>query len=92
MVEAHAQSTSDFLIEGFSYQLRAGASHVTNRRSVTFFPSGSDTYSPSSGVKVIKISMNGTDWLDPSTCKVQFDITNTHGTGALTFLSGDTFF
>ena len=32
--------------------------------------------------------MNGTDWLDPSTCKVQFDITNTHGTEALTFLSG----
>ena len=85
MVEAHAQSTEDFLIEGLSYKLNPGASYVSNRRSVSFFPSGSDTYSPASGVKVIKIKMNGTDWLDPSTVKVQFDITNTHGSEALTF-------
>ena len=85
MVEAHAQSTEDFLIEGLSYKLNPSASYVSNRRSVSFFPSGSDTYSPASGVKVIKIKMNGTDWLDPSTVKVQFDITNTHGSEALTF-------
>ena len=53
MVEAHAQSTEDFLIEGLSYKLNPGASYVSNRRSVSFFPSGSDTYSPASGVKVI---------------------------------------
>ena len=75
MVEARAQSTEYVLIEGLSYKLGAGASYVTNRRSVSFFPSGSDAYSPSSGVKVIKIKMNGTDWLDPSTVKVQFDNT-----------------
>ena len=79
MVEAHAQSTEDFLIEGLSYKLNPGASYVSNRRSVSFFPSGSDTYSPASGVRVIKIKMNGSDsWLDPSTVKVQFDITNGH--------------
>ena len=82
-MESYAQSTEDYLIEGLSYKLNPGASYVTNRRSVSFFPSGSDTYSPSSGVKVIKIKMNGTDWLDPSTCKVQFDITNNHASEAL---------
>ena len=86
MVEAHAQSTEDYLIEGLSYKLAAGASYVTNCRSVSFFPSGSDVYSPSSGVNVIKIKMNGSDWLDPST--VQFDITNNHASEVLTFLSG----
>ena len=56
MVEAPAQSVNNYLIEGLSFKLGAGASYVTNRRSVSFFPSGSDTYSPASGVKVIKIN------------------------------------
>ena len=86
MVESHANSVDDYLIEGLSFKLSPGASYVTNRRSVSFFPSGSDTYSPSSGVKVIKIKVNGTDWLDPSTVKVMFTINNV--TGNMSFLSG----
>ena len=58
MVESHANSVDDYLIEGLSFKLSPGASYVTNRRSVSFFPSGSDTYSPTSGVKVIKIKFN----------------------------------
>ena len=69
MVEAHAQSVDDYLIEGLSFKLGAGASYVTNRRSVSFFFSGSDTYSPASGVKVIIIKLNGSDWLDPKYCE-----------------------
>ena len=87
MVEAHAQSVEYYLIEGLSYKLSPGASYVTNRRSVSFFPSGSDTYSPSSGVKVIRIKVNGTDWLDPSDAKVQFGITNNHASDSIYFLS-----
>jgi len=87
MVEAHANSTEDYLIDGLSFKLSPGASYVTNRRSVTFFPSGSDSYSPSAGVKVIKIKLNGTDWLDPSTVKVMFTLTNNDGSNALSFLS-----
>ena len=87
MVEAHARSVQDYLIDGLSYRLSPGASYVTNRRSVSYFPSGSDTYSPSSCVKVIRINVNGTDWLDPITCKVQFDITNNHASNSIYFLS-----
>ena len=36
MVEAHANSTEDYLIEGLSFKLAQGASYVTNRRSVSF--------------------------------------------------------
>ena len=88
MVEAHANSTEDYLIEGLSFKLAQGASYVTNRRSVSFFPSGSDTYGPTSGTKVIKIRLNGTDWLDPSTVKVMFTLKNTDTTNDLLFLSG----
>ena len=76
----------DYLIEGLSFKLTPGASHETNRRSVSLFPSGSDSYSSTSGVKVIKVKLNGTDWLDPSTVKVMFTVNNT--AGAMSFLSG----
>ena len=37
-MEAHAQSVEDNLIDdSLSFKLRAGASYVTDRRSVTFF-------------------------------------------------------
>ena len=80
MVESHANSIDDYLIEGLSFKLSPRASYVTNRRSVSFYPSGSDIYSSASGVKVIKIKINGTDWLDPSTVKVMFTIYNTSST------------
>ena len=88
MVEGHANSTDDYLIDGLSFKLAKGASYVTNRRSVSFFPSGSNEYGPSTGTKVIKIRLNGTDWLDPSTVKVMFTLKNTDATHPLKFLSG----
>ena len=36
-MEAHAQSVDDNLIDSLSLKIRAGASYVTDRRSVTFF-------------------------------------------------------
>ena len=88
MVEAHANSSEDYLIEGLSFKLAQGASYVTNRRSVSFFPSGSDAYGPTSGTKVIKIRLNGTDWLDPSTVKIMFSLKNDDTANDLHFLSG----
>ena len=74
-MESHAQSVEDNLIDGLSFKLRAGASYVTDRRSVTFFPQGGNSYA-SNGVRVIKISLNGDQWLDPSTVKLMFTINN----------------
>ena len=75
-MEAHAQSVEDNLIDSLSFKLRAGASYVTDRRSVTFFPLGGNHYT-SNGVGVIKISLNGDQWLDPSTVKLFYTIQNT---------------
>ena len=74
-MESHAQSVEDYLIEGLSFKLSPGASYVTNRRSVSFFPQGGNAYS-SSGVKVARIALTGDGWLDPSTVRLMFDLNN----------------
>jgi len=76
MVEAISNGLEDYLIDGLSFKLGAGASYVTNRRSVTFHPSGSNIYKPSSGTKVIKMMLTGDSWLDPSTVKLQYTLEN----------------
>ena len=72
-MESHIQSQEDHLIEGLSFKLKPGASYVTNRDSVSYFPSGGNQYTPT-GVKVIKIVLSGDNWLDPSTCKIMFHL------------------
>ena len=74
-MEHHAQSIDDALISGLSYKLKAGASYVTNRRSVSYFASGGNQYS-SHGVRVIKFNITGAQWLDPSTFRVRFQLNN----------------
>ena len=77
-MEHHVQSVDDALIGGLSYKLKGGASYVTNRRSVSYFASGGNTYSPN-GVKVMKFNLTGDQWLDPSTFRVAFQLNNNNG-------------
>ena len=77
-MEHHVQSVDVALIGGLSYKLKAGASYVTNRRSVSYFASGGNTYSPV-GVKVMKFNLTGDQWLDPSTFRVAFQLNNHNG-------------
>ncbi len=79
MVEAIANSMEDKLIDSLQFKLKEGASYITDRRSVTFYPQGSNIYKPKSGTKVIKIMLNGNNWLDPSTFRVMFDLRNNDG-------------
>ena len=74
-MEHHAQSVDDALIGGLSYKLKAWARYVTNRRSLSYFASGGNQYSPS-GVRVVKFSITGDQWLDPSTFRVRFQLNN----------------
>ena len=69
-METHMQSVEDSLIDSLSFKLPNSANFINDRRSVTFFPVGGDVFSPR-GVKVIKFMIAGTDWLDPSTVRVQ---------------------
>ena len=80
-MEHHAQSVDGALIGGLSYKLKPGASYVTNRRSVFYFASGGNQYSPN-GVKVMKLDITGDQWLDPSTFRVMFQMNNAGDVGA----------
>ncbi|MFM7978577.1 MAG: hypothetical protein ACKPKO_04610, partial [Candidatus Fonsibacter sp.] len=57
----------DTLIDGLSYKLAKTASYITNRRSCTFHPRGSNIYKATAGTRVIRFQIDGQDWLDPST-------------------------
>ena len=77
MVEAIANGIEDKLIDSLQFKLKEGASYINDRRSVTYYPQGSNIYKPKSGTKVIKIMLaNAKSWLDPSTFRVMFDIKN----------------
>ena len=82
MVESF--SPEDILIDNLSFKLNKvnkGSSYITDRRSVSFWPSGSNIYKPS-GNRVIKFSLNGEDnsWLDPQRVRIFFTLNNKDGT------------
>ena len=78
MVESAANGISDKLVDSLSFKLSPGASYVTDRRSVTFHPQGSNIYESANGVRLIRINLTGDSWLDPSTFKIAFDLANTN--------------
>lgn len=81
-MESFANSVEDRLIDGLSFKLQPGASYITDRRSVSFHPQGSNIYKTSTGTKLIKILLTGDSWLDPSTFRVMFDLENLDTTAA----------
>ena len=48
-LEATTNAIEDYLIDSISFKLQPGASYVTDRRSVTFHPQGSNIYKPVHG-------------------------------------------
>ena len=75
-MEAIANGVEDVLIQGLSYKLKHGSSYIQERKSATFHPAGSNIYS-TNGTKLIKISLTGDHFLDPSTFRIMFDLVNT---------------
>ena len=76
IMEGYAASSEDALIDGLSFKLGNSASYITDRKSVTFWPSGSNIYKTSSGTKVIKFQLNSDGWCDPSTVRIMFNLVN----------------
>ena len=75
-------SPEDILIDNLSFKLNKGSSYILDRRSVSFFPSTSNVYKPSSGARVLTFSLNGEDntWLDPQSVRIFFTLNNKDGT------------
>ena len=87
-MEGVANSIEDRLIDGLSFKHKPGASYITDRKSVTFHPSGSNSYSAANGTKLIKIMLTGDQWLDPNTIRIMFDLSNTDSSKKLRPLGG----
>jgi hypothetical protein len=81
MVEVVTAALEDQLIDPLSFRLTKTASYITKRRSCTFHPQGSNIYHPTTGTKLIKILLSGSDWLDPGTFRIMFDLKNDDGAG-----------
>ena len=54
---------------------------LRNRRSVSYFASGGNSYSPN-GVKVMKFNITGDQRLDPSTFRLMFQLNNNNSNAA----------
>ena len=92
-LEATTTAIENYLIDSISFTLEPGASYVTDRRSVTFHPQGSNVYKPAQGTKVIKVTMTDDQWLDPSTVQLQFKLVNESVLAPLYLIGGPhTFF
>ena len=88
MVEAIANSAEYYLIEGLNFKLSPGASYITDRKSVTCFTSGSQNYISGQGARVIRLQINSDAWLDPSTVRLHYTLTNTSSTLTLRPVGG----
>ena len=78
------------LIDNLSFKLRPGANYVQERQSVSFYASGSNSYSPT-GTKLIKLVVTSEGWLDCSTLRLMLTVNNTaqpHTVGVTTYQPG----
>jgi hypothetical protein len=56
-MEAITNAAEDYLIDGLSFKMAPGASYVTDRKSSTFWSVGSNAYTPTGGVKLLKFQL-----------------------------------
>ena len=79
-LESAAASQEDFLIPGLNFKLPQSASYVSGRRFATFFPQGSNIYSPNGGTRLIRFVLSDAqNLLDLSTFRLAFELRNTSG-------------
>jgi len=67
-----------FLIPGLSFTLPAGASYVADRKFSSFWPQGSNIYSPVNGTRLMRFNVVSGDngYLDLSTIRLAFALRN----------------
>jgi hypothetical protein len=75
MVQALASGVQNKFIDGLSFTLQPGA-YVLDRRSVAYHPQGPNIYTPGAGKNFIRILVTGEDWMDPSTLRIMFRLSN----------------
>lgn len=87
-METTIQTVEDSLIEGLSFKLGNSSNYILDRKSSTWYPTGSNVYTPL-GTRMLKFVLSGTDWLDPGTVRLQFKLSNKTTGQALKLLNGN---
>ena len=83
-LETHIAGSEDRLIDGLHFGSRNTASYVTARRAATFHPSSASSWKPS-GVRLMRFNLaDQAGWLDGSTLRLAFTISNTRKDGSIT--------
>ena len=66
---------------GHWFKLAKTATSVTNRRNYTCHSQRSNKYNAIDGINLMQIQKTGHDWLDPSTFRIMFDLSNNGSAG-----------
>jgi hypothetical protein len=76
-LDSVASGLEDHLIPGINFKLGASASYIIGRRFATFYPQGSNTYTPTAGTRLIRFVLSdATNLLDLSTFRLAFQLIN----------------
>jgi hypothetical protein len=76
-LESVASELVDHMIPGLHYKLGGGASYIIGRRFATFYPQGSNIYTPTGGTRLMRFVLSdATNLLDLSTFRLAFELTN----------------
>ena len=78
-MESTINYADDVLIDSLNFKLNNSANYVTDRKTSTFFTSGSNIYQSGAGTRVARINLTSDGWLDPSTVRVVYTLVNTNG-------------
>ena len=78
-MESIKTNAEDLLVDSLDFKLPGSGQYVVDRGNCTFQTEGGNSYSASSGTRVLKSRLNGEGWLDPLTVRVMFDVVNTNG-------------
>ena len=75
-MEIVTDTLENSLVDPLDFTYKKATNYITDRRSVSFHPSGSNVYHPKTGTRLMKNQITGNDWLDPSTVRIQFGVQN----------------
>ena len=88
-METHlAGSTEDRLLASLHYDSTKSVNYITSRNEVTYSSSSGGSFSPTSGIRVMRFSLNDNSgaFLDGQSVRLAFTIKN-EGTTAITPIS-----
>ena len=76
-LEYQLAGSEEQLLKSLQFGLgdKPSSNYITSRRLTQFYPSGASTFT-SNGVRVVRITVSGEGWLDPSTILLQFQLQN----------------